>query len=101
MSAEDLVSVRILGREYRLRCAPDERDALRAAAARLDREMRQIQAQGQLIGNERILLMAALNIAHDLVKRQHEYDALRQRLAHQAQDLSQTITRILQEEDSA
>ncbi|BCX81082.1 cell division protein ZapA [Methylomarinovum caldicuralii] len=101
MSGEDLISVRILGREYRLRCAPDERDALLAAAARLDREMRQIQSRSQLIGNERVLLLAALNIAHELVLLQRANDDLRRRLTQQAQDLNRIVTRILQEEDAS
>lgn len=60
--AEQL-SVRILDRDYRLACEPDEREALLAAVARVDAEMQAIRAQGRVTSSDRIAVLAALQIA--------------------------------------
>jgi cell division protein ZapA len=61
------VEITILGREYRVACADDERESLLTAAAYLDRRMREIRDSAKITGNEKIAVMAALNIAHELL----------------------------------
>jgi cell division protein ZapA len=61
------VTVRILDRDYRLSCEPGDRDRLLAAVARVDAEMHGIRDQGKIAGAERIAVLAALNIANDLL----------------------------------
>jgi cell division protein ZapA len=61
------VDITILGREYRVACGDDERESLLTAAAFLDRRMREIRDGAKLTGNEKIAVMAALNIAHELL----------------------------------
>ena len=61
------VSVHILDKEYRIACAEGERDGLLASARYLDERMREIRRAGRVIGSERIAVMAALNIAHELL----------------------------------
>lgn len=61
------VTVSIMGKEFMVACPEAERDALAAAASFLDRKMREIQESGKVIGTERCAIMAALNIAHDLL----------------------------------
>ena len=56
-----------MGKEFMVACPEGERDALVAAAAFLDRKMREIQESGKVIGTERCAIMAALNIANDLL----------------------------------
>lgn len=65
--AQDSMSVSIMGKEFMVACPDDEREALSAAASFLDRKMREIQDSGKVIGTERCAIMAALNIAHDLL----------------------------------
>lgn len=67
-NSADGVSVSILGKEFMVACAPDQREALRAAAAHLDKAMREIHASGKVIGTERTAIMAALNIANELLE---------------------------------
>ena len=62
------LDVMILGREYRVACAEDEQPALREAVAFLDARMREIRDSGKVSGVDRIAVMAALNIAHDLLR---------------------------------
>ena len=57
------LSVRILDREYRLSCAPEEKPALLDAVAHVDAQMHAIRDQGKIVGAERIAVFAALNIA--------------------------------------
>ena len=63
----DGVGVSILGKEFVVACPDDERAALNAAAGYLDKKMREIQGTGKVIGTERTAIMAALNIAHELL----------------------------------
>ena len=67
MSDEPLqVSIKILDKDYRIACAPDEEQGLRESARILDGKMREIRRTGRVIGTDRIAVMAALNIAHEL-----------------------------------
>jgi cell division protein ZapA len=64
------LDVNILGRDYRIACKESERAELSAAVAYLDRRMREIRDQGKIAGADRIAVMAALNIAHELLRAQ-------------------------------
>ena len=68
MSAEpNFLDVKIMGREYRVACQPDERDALQAAVSLVDNKMRDIAQRTKNTIAERVAVMAALNIAHELL----------------------------------
>jgi len=62
------VSVRILEKEYQFSCAVDERAALLDAAEHLNADMKKIRDSGKVIGLDRIAVMAALNMANELLK---------------------------------
>lgn len=66
------LDVVILGREYRVACREEEREALLEAVAFLDARMRGIRDGGKVAGTERIAVMAALNIAHELLRERKE-----------------------------
>ena len=61
------LDVNIMGRNYRVTCADDEREALLAAVAYVDKKMTEIKAASNVAGTERIAVMAALNIANELL----------------------------------
>ena len=61
------VEVNLLGRTYRVGCDDDERAALMQAVAYLDAKMNEIRKAGKVMGAERIAVMAALNVAHELL----------------------------------
>ncbi len=63
----ETVSVHILGKDYQVACPKEEREPLIAAAAELDRRMKVIRQSGSVIGVERIAVMAALNLAHEVI----------------------------------
>src|SRR5438034_5005699 len=62
------LDVSLLGRNYKVGCKESERADLLDAVALLDRRMREIRESGKIAGSERIAVMAALNIAHDLLR---------------------------------
>ena len=66
-SKSTTLSVRILDREYLVSCPPECCADLEKAAQHLDQKMREIKRTGKVIGIERIAVMAALNLSHDLL----------------------------------
>ena len=60
------VSIRLLDREYTIGCEPDERDSLMAAAKLLDAKMREIRGNNRMAALDRVAVLAALNLAHEL-----------------------------------
>jgi len=61
------LDVTIMGREFRVACAPEEQEKLLAAVEYLDNKMREIRDAGKVIGVERIAIMAALNITNEFL----------------------------------
>ncbi len=68
------VTINILDKEYRVSCAPGERDALVNSASFLNGKMKEVRDTGKVIGMDRISIMAALNITHDLLKYKGQVD---------------------------
>ena len=62
------VTVSIQGKEYQISCPPSEEDALRKSARYLDAQMSKIRARGSTLGFEKIAVMAAINISHELLQ---------------------------------
>ena len=61
------LDVTILGRQFRVACKDEEKQDLLKAVGYLDGKMREIRDSGKVIGVERIAIMAALNLAHELL----------------------------------
>ncbi len=74
MSDGNTINVTILGREYPITCSAEERALLNDAVALLDEKMHSLKASGKTVGSERLAVLAALNIAHEMLayKRQNE-----------------------------
>ncbi|HLT43658.1 MAG TPA: cell division protein ZapA [Luteimonas sp.] len=66
MSQNEAVSVRVLDREYTVGVAPDERESLVAAAKVLDERMREVRGSNRMAAVDRVAILAALNLAHEL-----------------------------------
>lgn len=86
----DGVTVTILGKEFLIACPENERQALLESAAYLDRKMREIHATGKVIGTERTAIMAALNIANELLELRRR-GALSEELSQKLRFLEQKI----------
>jgi cell division protein ZapA len=62
------VNIKILEKEYQIACPASERSALLDSAQLLNAKMREIRDSGKVIGLDRIAVMAALNMANDLLR---------------------------------
>lgn len=63
------LNITILGREFRVGCPEGEEKPLLASVDFLNRKMKEVRDTGKVVGNERIAIMAALNIAHEMLSR--------------------------------
>ena len=91
MSTETMI-VHIMGKDYQVACPQQEREALIKAAAELDRRMRDIRNNGSVIGLERITVMAALNLANELLQRPASSEADQQLLTQLHQHLDKALS---------
>ena len=85
------VSVRILDKEYRVACGPDEEAGLMESARLLDQRMRAIRQTGRVIGPDRIAVMAALNISYELLQLQRAQGNEGQDLERRLRDLQNRL----------
>ena len=75
MSQPNTVTVKILDKDYQVACPEEQEVALVSSAKYLDKQMRSIRETGKVIGLERIAVMAALNISHDLLRARNGMEA--------------------------
>jgi cell division protein ZapA len=71
------VTVRILEKEYQVACPAEEKADLLASAELLNKKMREIRDSGKVVGLDRVAVMAALNLANDLIKTQGQGEELK------------------------
>ncbi len=62
---KEALTISLLGREFRVACPEGEEKQLLASVDYLNRKLREVRDLGKVVGNERIAIMAALNIAHE------------------------------------
>ena len=67
MSAAKPVEVTIMGRQFTVSCTDEEHQGLMDAVSYLDKKMREIRDSGKIVGIERIAMMAALNLSHEVL----------------------------------
>ena len=67
MSDSKPIDIVIMGREFTVSCTDDERPGLLAAVTYLDKKMHDIRDSGKVVGVERIAMMAALNLSHEVL----------------------------------
>lgn len=67
MSGTEQLTVSVLGREYRVACKPEEMADLLACARYVDQKMAAIRDGGKVVGNDRIAVLAALQIAQEML----------------------------------
>lgn len=95
MSQSNTLTVQILDKEYCINCPDDERANLESAARYLDGKMREIRSSGKVIGADRVAVMAALNITHDLLHRKERLTRKAARLRERVRELLDRVDRAL------
>ncbi|HBK46765.1 MAG TPA: cell division protein ZapA [Xanthomonadaceae bacterium] len=89
------VSVRILDREYTVGVNADERDSLAAAARMLDARMREIRGSNRMAALDRVAVLAALNLAHELQQLRDEQALYNRELARTLDDLNRRLDGVI------
>jgi cell division protein ZapA len=90
------VSVRILEKEYHVACPPSERSDLLDSAEFLNAKMREIRDSGKVVGLDRIAVMAALNMANELLKHRQRGDDLADDVGARLRSLRERVESALQ-----
>jgi cell division protein ZapA len=85
-----------MGKEYRIACDPEEQDDLIHSAQQLDVQMRKMRDSGKITGPDRIAVMAALNLAHELQMMKSQNALLNQRLSECLTKMSHKIENVLE-----
>lgn len=85
------VTIRVLDKEYMVSCPPEERESLVESAKLLDRRMRETRDGGKVLGTERMAVMAALNIVHELLQTREEHQQREQMLGTEMHRLGEKI----------
>jgi len=89
------VSVRILEKEYQVSCPADERTALLDSAEILNVKMREIRDSGKVVGLERVAVMAALNLANELLQANAKDKVLEGTLGNRLKLMSDQVESVL------
>lgn len=89
------VTIRILDKDYQVACPEDERDALVQAAKLLHDRMKEIRDSGKVVGVDRIAVMAALNMAHDLLETRAGRGSGADQLSHKIHLLQEKVEQAL------
>lgn len=95
MSKTKAVGLKILSKSFQVNCPEGAEEHLEEAAEFLDQKMREIQGLGRVIGLERIAIMAALNIAHELLTFRRQKEAYVQSVSEQIECLQNKIDEAL------
>jgi cell division protein ZapA len=90
------VSLTIMGKEYKIMCELDEQDDLMRSAQQLDAQMRKMRDAGKVSGSDRIAVMAALNLAHELQLMKTQNVQLSRNLNECLARLNQKIENVLE-----
>lgn len=97
MSAEvDTVNINILGREYQISCPPAEEEALRKSAKYLDKQMESVKSRGSTLAYEKVAVMAALNICHELLQKNQQSETMENTSLERIEKLQNKIDIALQ-----
>ncbi len=67
MGDSSSLNIKIMDKDYRVACPPDQQASLQESASFLNDRLNEIKNKGSIIGTERIAIMAALNLAHELL----------------------------------
>ena len=97
MSKPEPLTINIMGKEYRVACPEEEKDNLRASADLLNEKLNEIKEQGAVIGTERIAIMAALNMSHEVLHNQSltsTHDNLNQRIDALSERITESVRSI-------
>lgn len=96
------VTLRLLDKEYRVACSLEERKTLLASAELVNEKMQEIRNTGKVLGADRVAVMAAINLAHELLAHRETQEVQgAQSISRRIRSLQQRIEAALTEGEGA
>ena len=92
-------TIHLLDKEYTVACPSDEREGLLESARRLDSKMREIRTGGKVLGNERIVVMASLNVIFELLQEKQSSSSGTQETELRLKLIQDKLASALEQED--
>ena len=92
----EMVTINLLGRDYQISCPSEEEDALLKAAKFLNNKMEKIKSHGSTLAFEKLAVMTALNLSHDLMEHSITNDVLESESQNQIKSLNDKLEAALQ-----
>jgi cell division protein ZapA len=92
------VTVRIVDREYRVMCTPEQRRTLMESALFLYQQMREIRDTGKISSMDKIAVMAALNLAEEVLTLRQEMKSRDEQIDSRVRDLADRLDRSLEQD---
>ena len=93
------VTIQLLGREFRVSCPEGEERSLLASVEYVNRKMKEVRDTGKVVGNERVALLAALNIAHEFLSNPGKPNADTGSIRRRIVAMQETLESALEEAD--
>lgn len=93
--SSDIVSIKLMDREYQIKCPPEKLADLLEAANYLDSKMRETTENGKALNLDRILMIAALNITNELVNLKHQKNCYIDNMNLRIQEIQNKIDQAL------
>ncbi len=91
-----VVSLMIMGKEYKIACEPEDHEDLILSAGQLDAQMRKLRDSGKVNGADRIAVITALNLAHELHVARNQNAELKQSLNDCLAGINHKIENVLE-----
>jgi len=92
------VKVKILDKEFLVACPEGEREALLRSAQYLNDRMREIRDAGKVVGIDRVAVMAALNISHELLQMESNRDGVLALVEDRVRTMDQRVAGVLKDD---
>ena len=90
-SLPEQVTIKILEKEYKVSCQKNEKNDLLASAELLNIKMKEIRDSGKVVGLDRVAVMAALNLANELIQKQDEGNNLKDVVESRIKSMSESL----------
>ena len=90
-SLPEQVTIKILEKEYKVSCQKNEKNNLLASAELLNIKMKEIRDSGKVVGLDRVAVMAALNLANELIQKQDEGNILKDIVESRIKSMSESL----------
>lgn len=97
---KSVLDIRILGKAYTIGCSPEFENSLIKAAQYLDHKMREIRDKSHVIGLDKIAVLAALHVTHELLNNNSEQDHNTQQIQDRLQNMAHRINNAIDDNKS-